>query len=83
MTAEIRDDLFRKVVGDETAVEHLAAGFDFTEGPIWHPRERHLTFSDVPGDHRRRWAAAGGVKTFRKPFNMANGNTYDRAGRML
>ena len=83
MTAEIRDDLFRKVVGDETAVERLATGFDFTEGPIWHPRERHLTFSDIPGDHMRRWTAAGGVKTFRKPSNMANGNTYDRAGRML
>ena len=83
MTAEIRDDLFRKVVGDETAVERLATGFDFTEGPIWHPREKHLTFSDMPGNHMRRWTAAGGVKTFRKPSNMANGNTYDRAGRML
>jgi gluconolactonase len=31
----------------------------------------------------RRWTAAGGVKTFRKPSNKANGNTYDRAGRML
>jgi gluconolactonase len=83
MTAEVRDDLFRKVVGDETAVERLATGFAFTEGPIWHPRERHLTYSDMPGDHMRRWTEAGGVKTFRNPSNMTNGNTYDRAGRML
>jgi gluconolactonase len=83
MTAEVRDDPFRKVVGDETAVERLATGFAFTEGPIWHPRERHLTFSDMPGDHMRRWTEAGGVKTFRNPSNMTNGNTYDRAGRML
>ena len=60
MTAEIRDDLFRKVIGDAAAVESLATGFDFTEGPIWHPRERHLIFSDMPGDHMRRWTAAGG-----------------------
>ena len=83
MTTEIRNNLFRKVVGDETTVERLATGFDFTEGPIWHPREKHLTFSDMPSDHMRRWTAIDGVRTFRRPSNMTNGNTYDRAGRML
>ena len=83
MTAEVRDGFLRKVVGDDPAVERLATGFAFTEGPVWHPREKHLTFSDMPGDHMRRWTAAGGIQTFRQPSNMANGNTYDRAGRML
>ena len=83
MTIEIRDERFRTVVGDDVALERLATGFIFTEGPVWHPYEKHLTFSDMPGDHMRRWTAAGGVKTFRKPSNKANGNTYDRAGRLL
>ena len=83
MTIEIRDEHFRTVVGDDVALERLATGFLFTEGPVWHPYEKHLTFSDMPGDHMRRWTAAGGVKTFRKPSNKANGNTYDRAGRLL
>ncbi len=83
MSAEIRDELFRTVVGGEVAVELVAGGFSFTEGPIWHPRERHLTFSDMPGNEMRRWTPAGGVVSFRKPSNMANGNTYDRRGRML
>ena len=83
MTAEVRDGFLRKVGGDDPAVERLATGFAFTEGPVWHPREKHLTFSDMPGDHMRRWTAAGGIQTFRQPSNMANGNTYDRAGRML
>ena len=83
MSAEIRRPLFRRVVGDAVEIERLATGFEFTEGPIWHPREKHLTFSDIPGDHMRRWTPAGGVSTFRKPCNMANGNTYDRQGRML
>jgi gluconolactonase len=83
MTIEIQDERFRMVVGDAIALERLATGFIFTEGPVWHPHEKHLTFSDMPGDHMRRWTAAGGVKTFRKPSNKANGNTYDRAGRML
>jgi len=83
MNIEIRDERFRTVVGDDIALERLATGFIFTEGPVWHPHEKHLTFSDMPGDHMRRWTAAGGGKTFRKPSNKANGNTYDRAGRML
>jgi gluconolactonase len=83
MTAEVRDELFRKVVGDDPPIERLATGFAFTEGPIWHPREKHLTFSDMPGDHMRRWTAAGDIQTFRKPSNISNGNTYDRTGRML
>jgi gluconolactonase len=60
MTAEIRDARFRAVIGDDAALETLGTGFLFTEGPVWHPRERHLTFSDMPGDHMRRWTAAGG-----------------------
>jgi gluconolactonase len=83
MNIEIRDERFRTVVGDDIALERLATGFIFTEGPVWHPYEKHLTFSDMPGDHMRRWTAAGGMTTFRKPSNKANGNTYDRAGRML
>jgi gluconolactonase len=83
MNAEVRHDLFLTVVGEDIAVEPVATGFDFTEGPIWHPRERHLTFSDMPGNEMRRWTPADGVVSFRKPSNMANGNTYDRRGRML
>ena len=83
MNVEIRSERFRKIVGDDVALETLGTGFQFTEGPIWHPSEHHLTFSDIPGDHMRRWSAAGGIVTFRKPSNMANGNTYDRLGRML
>lgn len=83
MSAEIRDRAFTQVVGETAEVERLATGFEFTEGPIWHPKERHLTFSDMPGDHMRRWSAAGGIATFRKPSNKANGNTYDRRGRIV
>lgn len=85
MSVEIRDDRFLAVVGDDSTLgfETLGTGFAFTEGPIWHPAAKHLTFSDMPGDHMRRWSAAGGVVTFRKPSNKANGNAYDRQGRMV
>lgn len=83
MTTEIRDDRFLDVVGEGIVVEPLGTGFDFTEGPIWHHRENHLIFSDMPGDHIRRWSANAGIETFRQPSNMANGNAYDRSGRIV
>ncbi|MDA1098856.1 MAG: SMP-30/gluconolactonase/LRE family protein [Proteobacteria bacterium] len=83
MNVEIRDPRFRAVVGDNVEFERLGGGFDFTEGPIWHPTAENLIFSDMPGNHMRRWSAADGVTTFRKPCNMANGNAYDGAGRIV
>ena len=65
------------------AFEKLGGGFLFTEGPVWHPTGKFLLWSDMPGDHMRRWSAADGVTTFRKPCNKSNGLAYDRQGRLL
>ena len=40
----------------------MASGFTFTEGPIWHPRDQYLLFSDMPADVRRRYDERGGVR---------------------
>ncbi|MEP0944220.1 MAG: isochorismatase family protein [Rhizobiaceae bacterium] len=68
---------FNDVVDVNASVNQLGTGFVFTEGPIWHPIEKHLLFSDMPGDTRRRWDAASGVVEVQKPSNKANGMTYD------
>lgn len=86
MSAEIRDERFHAVVGNDVTVEQLGKGFVFTEGPAWHPYERHLTFSDIIGKRMHRWTpneSGGTVSVFRDPSNMANGNTYDPEGRMV
>ncbi|MBI2717579.1 MAG: SMP-30/gluconolactonase/LRE family protein [Rhizobiales bacterium] len=83
MTLEIRDLRLTAIVGADIRIERLATGFDFTEGPIWNETGQFLIFSDMPGDHMRRWSETGGIATFRKPCNMANGNCWDRQGRML
>lgn len=57
-------------------VRQLGTGFQFTEGPIWHPKEHFLLFSDMPGDVRRRWDKDG-VREVMKPANKCNGMTYD------
>jgi gluconolactonase len=80
---EIRDSRFASVVGPSVTIEKIATGFRFTEGPLWHARDRYLLFSDMPGDHLRRWSAGSGVTTFRKPCGQSNGLAWDREGRLL
>ena len=83
MAIQVRDGRLRGVVDESATLDQLAGDFRFTEGPIWHPREEHLTFSDIPGNRLYRWSEAGGLSVLREPSNMANGNTYDGEGRML
>lgn len=83
MSVEIRDPRFGSVVGQSVTVEKLATGFLFTEGPLWHAAQRYLLFSDMPGDHLRKWSAGEGVTTFRKPCAQSNGLAWDREGRLI
>lgn len=83
MRAQVRDPRFKTIVGSEVAFEKIATGFLFTEGPLWHAREHYLLFSDMPGDHLRKWSAQGGVTTLRKPCNQSNGLAWDAKGRLL
>ena len=68
---------FLDLVDRNAPVDRLGTGFEFTEGPLWHPRDRFLIFSDMPGDVRRRWDAEGGVREIMRPANKCNGMTYD------
>ena len=83
MTIEVRDSRIEDVFDPAATLETLADGFGFTEGPIWNPHANQLTFSDIPGNTIYRWKEQEGVSEYRKPSNMANGNTYDLEGRIL
>ena len=67
---------FANLVDLWAPVRQLGTGFEFCEGPVWHPREQHLLFSDMPGDVRRRWDRSG-VREVMRPANKCNGMTYD------
>ncbi len=67
---------FRTLLDEHAPVIQQATGFTFTEGPIWHPREHYLLFSDMPADVRRRWDRSG-VREVMSPSNKGNGMTYD------
>ena len=64
MAIEIRDPRFLDVVDDDLQLETLGDGFRFTEGPIWHPIEKHLVFSDIPSNRTHRWSEAEGVTVY-------------------
>lgn len=83
MTLEIRDPRLLDLIPADAELEQLATGFQFTEGPIWHALERHLTFSDIPADTMYRWSEEKGLVQFRQPSRKANGNAYDHQGRIL
>ena len=77
MTHDVRRNEFTSLVDPDAPVRQIGSGFEFTEGPIWHPTEHYLLFSDMPGDVRRRWDEAGGVREVMRPSNKCNGMTYD------
>lgn len=83
MGTEVRDPRLLDIVEENVELEVLGDGFQFTEGPIWHPVEKHLTFSDIPENRMHRWSESTGVTVYREPSNLANGNTYDKQGRIL
>ena len=46
---------FEDLIDPYAPVGQIGTGFTFTEGPIWHPVDHYLLFSDMPADVRRRW----------------------------
>lgn len=62
-------------------VEKIAAGFQFTEGPVF-SRRGYLLFTDIPNNRIHQWER-GRLTTFRQNSNGANGLTFDHQGRLL
>ena len=83
MSVTSLDARFAAIVDADAEVQTLSDAFGFTEGPVWHPGEQHVTFSDIPASRLYRWSEASGVSVYREPTNMSNGNTYDASGRII
>jgi gluconolactonase len=78
------DPRFERYRLHAAAVERLATGFRWAEGPVWFGDGRFLLWSDIPNDRIMRWdEETGAVGVFRKPSSNANGNTRDRQGRLV
>ena len=77
MGVDVRSEKLTRLVDENVEVERLGTGFTFTEGPVWHPRDEYLLFSDMPADVRRKWTPDGNVVEVMNPSNKCNGMTYD------
>ena len=52
---EVRDAAFHDVIPADAQLETVVDGFTFTEGPIWHPTEHFLIFSDIAESLQYIW----------------------------
>lgn len=78
------DPRFHALTLPLAALERLAGGSRWAEGPVWFGDWNCLLWSDVPNNRMMRWdAATGQSQVFRSPSNHANGNTRDRQGRLI
>jgi gluconolactonase len=78
------DPRFERYLQFNAAVERVATGFRWVEGPVWFGDHGCLLFSDIPADRLMRWdAASGATSVFRQPSRFANGNIRDAQGRLV
>ena len=81
---KILDPRFSALVLGNAAIERIATGCRFNEGPAWFGDGRFLLWSDIPNDRIMKWEEeTGAVSVFRRPSHYANGNTRDRQGRLV
>ena len=94
-TIERFDPRLDDLLAADAAVERVADGFQFIEGPVWvgGASDGHLLFSDIPGDTVYRWSEAEGTSVFLNPVFLpdletggqggSNGLTLDLEGRVV
>lgn len=81
---EVLDSRFQQYRLSNAAIELLATGIRYGEGPVWFGDAGCLLWSDIPANCLMRWdAETGAVSVHRKPSGYANGNTRDREGRLV
>jgi gluconolactonase len=79
---EVRDPGLHDLLAADAAIERIASGLTFTEGPVW--RGTHLLFSDIPNKRIVRWRRLPeGPELTTFATGMSNGLTLDRQGRVL
>jgi len=94
---ERKDPAFDALVPKDAAIDVLAEGFDWSEGPVWVKDKDggHLLFSDIPKNMIWKWSAKDGLKEFLRPSGYtgkdkftgkepgSNGLTLDKTGKLI
>jgi len=89
------DPRFDKLMPRNAALEKLAGGFTWVEGPVWDRKGGYLLFSDIPSNSIFKWQEGSGISLFLKPSGYtgsapfegrepgSNGLAFDSAGRLV
>jgi len=77
-----KNERLSQIISLDATFEKIVSGFDFLEGPIWHPNEKSVIFSDILGNSIYQWSSTG-LEQLRRNSYMANGNAYDAEGRVI
>ena len=79
---EVHDRRLHDLVAPDVAIERVAGGLGFTEGPVW--RRDELLFSDIPNKRIVRWRRLPeGPELTTYAVGTSNGLTLDPQGRVL
>ena len=93
-SVEIKEKELDLLISTAQAIEVLADGFIWAEGPIWVPHLSGLLFSDVPNNKVYLWTEKEGLQLFLDPSGHtgyakssqtkgANGLTLDAKGNLI
>ena len=92
-SVERLDPALDAIVPKDAAIEKLADGFKWTEGPVW-IHAGYLLFAEIPSNRIMKWSPTAGVSEFMRPSGYSgrapfggpepgtNGMTLDRRGRL-
>lgn len=90
----ILDSALKKILAPSATLDLLADGFDWSEGPLWLPKQQKLIWSDVPRNAIYQWSKDDSVTVFLTPSGYtsvlpiegesgSNGLLLDSNGRLI
>ncbi|HTE20268.1 MAG TPA: SMP-30/gluconolactonase/LRE family protein [Armatimonadota bacterium] len=72
------DPLLDSLVPPDAAIEVLASGFKWAEGPVWIRDGGYLLFSDIPRNSVIKWEEGAGLSLFMQPSGYTGVADYGR-----
>jgi gluconolactonase len=72
------DPAFDRLLPPDARIEVLAAGFTWSEGPVWVPEGEggYLLFSDIPRNTVFKWKQGEGISVFLRPSGYTGNSFY-------
>jgi len=70
------DPRFDALVPKDAAIEVLASGFEWAEGPVWVKKEGAVLFSDIPRNRVNRWKQGEGLSVYLEPAGFTGPSAY-------